>query len=650
MTDTPARVFDRLRTLPIRTKLTLVSALVVLAMVSMPYLSWYRDASIRDMDNTHQAILLLDSKLLILQRSQNDFINLFDPKYREEFSATFETFVESTEDLKEQFWNLDLPIDTLEQLVVLTSEYQYLFEVMADTQTRIGHDYDQGLRKDVAAAHKTMEIALLDIPANSTARLVLLRHSIMLLLPSLGLTITHHERQLNAFELHYAHMTRDVNALVEDADVRANILKAMGAFRTTFQSLVKATQTVGLTYEDGLHGEIGVIVTSTKKILERLNTEVNAAISRRESDLNTLMTLMAAFFSLTFILAVTLLSRSINIPIRSVTSIMTRLADGDLTVNIPDESRSDEIGDMYRALRVFKMGAIIRRRTQEELRKAHDGLEQRVEERTRALSDEIQERRRAEQELMRAREEAEGANRAKSLFLANMSHELRTPLNAIIGYSEMLQEDAVEAGNTRLSEDLDKVHSAGRHLLGIINEILDLSKIEAGRVDIHVETFVVQDVLNNVVDTVQPLIATNTNALVVDVAKDIGTMDSDITRLRQILYNFLSNAAKFTKNGTITLAARRESTPTTECMIFSITDTGIGMNAEQLAHVFEPFTQADASTTRKYGGTGLGLTVNREFARLLGGEVNVESTPGVGTTFIVRLPAHTLSTTHTDNT
>jgi len=436
--DTQIGVFYRFRTLPIRTKLTLVSALVVLALVSLPYLSWYRDASIRDMDKTHQAILTLDSKLLILQRSQNDFINLFDPKYRDEFSTTFETFVESTEDLKEQFWNLGLPIDTLEQLVVLTSEYQYLFEVMADTQTRIGHDHDQGLRNDVAEAHKKMETALLDVPANSAARLVLMRHSIMLQLASLALTVSQHERQLSSFELHYKNMVKDADTLVEDEAARAKILAAMSTFRTTFQDLVTASKSVGLTYEDGLHGEIGEIVTSTKQILSRLDTEVSAAIALRESDLNTLLGVMAAFFSISFIFTATMLSRSINVPIRGVTSIMTRLADGDLSVNIPDEPRTDEIGDMYRALRVFKMGAIIRRRTQEELRKAHDGLEHRVEERTRALSDEIQERRRAEQELMRAREQAEGANRAKSLFLANMSHELRTPLNAIIGYSDVM--------------------------------------------------------------------------------------------------------------------------------------------------------------------------------------------------------------------
>jgi signal transduction histidine kinase len=280
------------------------------------------------------------------------------------------------------------------------------------------------------------------------------------------------------------------------------------------------------------------------------------------------------------------------------------------------------------------MGAIIRRRTQEELRKAHAGLEERVEERTHALSEEIAERRRAEKELLKAREDAESANRAKSLFLANMSHELRTPLNAIIGYAEMLQEDALDTGDKSLGSDLDRIHSAGKHLLGIINEILDLSKIEAGRIDLNMETFAIRDLLDDVTGTVQPLISRNNNILVVDANEDLGMMRSDLVRLRQILFNFLSNAAKFTKNGTITLAC----CVLDDTVSFSVSDTGIGLTDDQIKHVFEPFSQADASTTRKYGGTGLGLTVNRNFARLLGGEVEVKSRVTEGSTFTVRLP------------
>jgi signal transduction histidine kinase len=624
----------RIQTLSIRTKLALVSGLVVFALVSIPYISWYRDASIRDMNNTRLAILSLDRMLLSLQRSQNDFINLFDPHFQDEFSLTFETFVESTEDLKVQFWTLGLPIETLEQLVVLTSEYQYLFEVMAELQQQIGQDDTKGIHKRIHDGLKKIEASIQSSPADDEVRLTLQRHAAMLQLTVQDLMIGHQMKQIAAIEQQYKTMAQDARALVQDDASRTRILAAMTEYHQAFVDLSEATVRVGLTYDDGLHREIGDIVRATQLVLSQLNIEVNAAINVRERRLNIALGLMAGFFAILFMMSVVMFFRSISAPIRGVTAIMTRLADGDLTVSIPSDARRDEIGDMFRALRVFKMGSIIRRRTQEELRKAHAELEQRVEERTRALSEEISERRLAEKKLDQARKEAEDANRAKSLFLANISHELRTPLNAIIGYAEMLQEDALDEGNTHLSNDLDKIHGAGKHLLGIINEILDLSKIEAGRVDIHLETFSILDVLETVTDTVRPLVAAKGNAFVLDAVKNLGDMNSDLTRLRQILFNFLSNAAKFTENGAITLACRRNA----DTITFSVSDTGIGLTEEQIKRVFEPFTQADASTTRKYGGTGLGLTVNREFARLLGGEIEVESRLGEGSTFTVHLP------------
>lgn len=624
----------RIQTLSIRTKLALVSGLVVFALISIPYVSWHRDASIRDMNNTRLAILSLDRMLLSLQRSQNDFINLFDPRYQDEFSLTFETFVESTEDLKVQFWSLDLPIETLEQLVVLTSEYQYLFEVMAELQQQIGQDDNKGIQKRISDGLKSIDAAIQKTPADDKVRLTLQRQAAMLQLTVQDLMIGHQVKQVDIFDRQYAQMAKDTETLVHDTNARARILATMADYRQAFVDLSNATMRVGLSYEDGLHREIGDVVRKTQQVIDKLNIEVDAAIHTRERRLNIVLGMMAGFFTILFMMAVVMFFRSISAPIRGVTAIMTRLADGDLTVNIPNDARRDEIGDMFRALRVFKMGSIIRRRTQDELRKAHAELEQRVEERTRALSEEIVERRLAEKKLDQARKEAEDANRAKSLFLANMSHELRTPLNAIIGYAEMLQEDALDDGNARLSNDLDKIHGAGKHLLGIINEILDLSKIEAGRVDVHLETFAILDMLESVTDTVRPLVARNDNAFVLDADKNLGDMNSDLTRLRQILFNFLSNAAKFTEKGTITLACRRNA----DAITFSVSDTGIGLSEEQIKHVFEPFTQADASTTRKYGGTGLGLTVNREFARLLGGEIEVESHLGEGSTFIVRLP------------
>ena len=217
----------RIQTLSIRTKLALVSGLVVFALVSIPYISWHRDASIRDMNNTRLAILSLDRMLLSLQRSQNDFINLFDPHYQDEFSLTFETFVESTEDLKVQFWTLGLPIETLEQLVVLTSEYQYLFEVMAELQQQIGQDDTKGIHKRIHDSLKKIEATILSSPADDEVRLTLQRHAATLQLTVQDLMIGHQMRQIAAVEQQYKTMAQDARALVQDDASRTRILAAM---------------------------------------------------------------------------------------------------------------------------------------------------------------------------------------------------------------------------------------------------------------------------------------------------------------------------------------------------------------------------------------------------------------------------------------
>ena len=258
----------------------------------------------------------------------------------------------------------------------------------------------------------------------------------------------------------------------------------------------------------------------------------------------------------------------------------------------------------------------------------------RVQREMRATNQQMEEQR---QSLKHTLELAEAANRAKSAFLANMSHELRTPLNAIIGYAELLEEDTADADQRA---DLQKIHTSGKHLLGLINDVLDLSKIEAGKVELQIDRFDVSQFLDQVISTMQPLLAKNGNRLELHAQAPLGDMTGDASRLRQVLLNLLSNAAKFTHNGEVRLNVSRRSNLNVESLVFEICDTGIGMSPEQLDKLFNPFVQADAATTRKYGGTGLGLSISRRLCEMMGGEITVQSELGRGSCFTVTLPAH----------
>jgi signal transduction histidine kinase/CheY-like chemotaxis protein len=253
--------------------------------------------------------------------------------------------------------------------------------------------------------------------------------------------------------------------------------------------------------------------------------------------------------------------------------------------------------------------------------------------------EDVTERRRVEEAVAKAKEASEMANRTKSLFLANMSHELRTPLNAIVGYSEMLQEEAADQKLDSFVTDLEKINASGKQLLGLINDILDLSKIEAGKMELFIEHFDLGALIDEVAATITPMVEKNSNKLHIERAKNLDGMRADQTKVRQALFNLLSNAAKFTHEGTITLTAKREMMDDEEWIVFCIADTGIGLTPEKIVKLFQDFTQADASTTRKFGGTGLGLALTRRFCQMMGGDVTVSSVPGKGSTFTIKLPA-----------
>jgi signal transduction histidine kinase/ActR/RegA family two-component response regulator len=351
--------------------------------------------------------------------------------------------------------------------------------------------------------------------------------------------------------------------------------------------------------------------------------------ARRYSGIVGIFVLISGLFAL---LVSSQLQRLISRPILHLENAMRMVSTNKNYEVRATRFYSDEIGRLIDGFNTM-LSEIQHRDTA--LQRANDELKTR----TRELEGEIIHRKQTQEELLKAKHAAEDASRAKSAFLANMSHELRTPLNAIIGYSEMLEEETRDSGKAENLHDLRKIQSAGKHLLSLINDVLDLSKIEAGKMGLHLETFDVSLMVEEMVTTLQPAIAKNSNSVRVRMADDVGMMRADATKVRQILFNLMSNACKFTDHGTIALDVSQSTMEGQDWIRFRVKDTGIGISAKQQEKLFQEFTQADATISRKYGGTGLGLAISYRFVQMMKGRISVESQEGQGSAFTVYLPA-----------
>jgi signal transduction histidine kinase/DNA-binding response OmpR family regulator len=389
------------------------------------------------------------------------------------------------------------------------------------------------------------------------------------------------------------------------------VLTHLDRYEAGFWEYVGLNEQLGVGKEEGFQGAMRGSVHIFEPIVERLQQEALAAHATASRRLWWTSVLVIALGLVVGAVVNAAFARSIARPVAELAGQALELGKGHLEVR----ARTGLAGEVGLLARAFNQ-------------MAGD------------IAASIEERKRTAEELQQAKEGAEAANKAKSEFLANMSHELRTPLNAIIGYSEMLTEEAEASGQGALVGDLRKIRGAATHLLELINAVLDLSKIEAGKMQLYLETFEVGTMVNDVAAVAQPLVTRNKNRLQVRVAPDLGAMRADLTKVRQSLFNLLSNAAKFTSEGTIGLDVGRQVGPDgLDWIAFRVTDTGIGMTPEQLGKLFQEFTQADASTSRRFGGTGLGLALSRRFCRMMGGDITAESEIGRGSAFIITLPS-----------